>query len=107
MSEDKTFNINPLVLDRTVGKRTVEGLSGKGGLESLVLWMDQLDFVKELEPLINSISHKLMFYDTALTKCAKEALKRPEFDREEEIGAMLGYSCSICGKTQSVAVDLH
>lgn len=82
-------------------KRFIEGVSGKGGLESFVLWMDQLDFVPNLSPLLNSISHKLMFYDTALTKCAKESLKRPEFVREEEIGAMLGYCCSECGKTQS------
>lgn len=102
MSDDKSFGINPLVLQRSTGKRFVEGVSGKGGLPSLVMWMDQLDFVKGIEPLLNSISYKIMFYDTALTKCAKEALKRPEFLREEEIGALLGYSCNKCEKTQSI-----
>jgi hypothetical protein len=107
VSEDRAFNINPLVLDRTIGKRFVEGLSGKGGLESLVLWMDQLDFVSGIEPLINRISHSLMFYDTALTKCAKENLKRPLVIRQNEISDMLGYSCSICGKPQVTMIHRH
>jgi hypothetical protein len=102
LSEDRTFGINSIVLDRTIGKRFVEGVSGKGGLASLVMWMQQLDFITDIEPLLNSVSYKMMFYDTALTKCGKEALKRPEFMREEEIATLLGDVCVSCGKSYSI-----
>jgi hypothetical protein len=102
LSEDRTFGINSIVLDRTIGKRFVEGVSGKGGLASLVMWMQQLDFITDIEPLLNSVSYKMMFYDTALTKCSKEALKRPEFMREEEIATLLGDVCVSCGKSYSI-----
>lgn len=102
MSDDRAYGINPIIIDRTIGKRMVEGISGKGGLESLVMWLNQLDFISGLESLLNSISFKLMFYDTALTKCAKDALKRPEFQREDEIATLLGDVCVLCGKSYSV-----
>lgn len=105
MSEDRTFGINSVVLDRTIGKRFVEGVSGKGGLASLVMWMQQLDFITDIEPLLNSVSYKMMFYDTALTKCSREALKRPEFLREEEIASLLGDVCVGCGRFYSVFGD--
>jgi hypothetical protein len=105
VSENRTFGVNSLVLDRTVGKRFVELMSGKGGLGSLLLWLSQLDFVEGLRALVNSISRKEMFYDTALMKCAKEALKRPEVLREEEIATMLGDVCVGCGRFYSVLGD--
>lgn len=101
LSEDSHFNVNPRIIELTTGKRMIECLSGKGGLEGLVLWMRQLDFVPDLASILNRISYNLMFYDTTLTKCAKEALKRPLRMREEEIAVMLGYRCSQCGKVKS------
>jgi hypothetical protein len=102
VSDDRTFGINALVLERSLGKRFVEGVSGKGGLAALVSWLDQLDFVKGIEPLLNEINTRYMFYDSALTKCAKEALKRPEVMREEEIAGLLGFVCVGCGKPSSI-----
>jgi hypothetical protein len=93
MEQDRTFGVNSRILDLTVGKRFVELMSGKGGLGGLLLWLSQLDFVEDLPKLVQNISYKEMFYDTSLMKCAKEALKRPEFMREEEIATMLGDVC--------------
>lgn len=103
LSDDRTFGVNSIVLDRTIGKRFVEGVSGKGGLASLVMWMQQLDFIEDIASLLTSIRYRLMFYDTALTKCSREALKRPEFLREEEIASMLGDVCVKCGRKFSVS----
>lgn len=105
MSEERTFGINSRILDVTIGKRFVELMSGKGGLGSLLLWLSQLDFVEGLQELVNSISRKEMFYDTALMKCAKEALKRPFVLREEEIATMLGDVCVECGRFYSMLGD--
>ena len=104
MSEDKTFCVNSRIFDSTMMKRFVELMSGKGGLGSLLLWLDQLDFVEGLHELVNAISRKEMFYDSALMKCPKEALKRPEFMREEEIATMLGDVCvnADCNKYYSI-----
>ena len=78
----------------------IEGVSGRGGLPGLIMWMQQLSFVPNIASLVNNAKSNLIAYDTALLKCAKEALKRPEFMREEEIATMLGYTCNKCGKRQ-------
>jgi hypothetical protein len=107
LSEDRYLGINSLIIERSLGKRLEEMMSGKGGLISFLWYLDQCDFVDELADLINEISLKYTFVDTALTKCAKEALSRPEFLREEEIGQMLGYSCVSCPKTQSSMIHRY
>ena len=99
--QDRYFGVNRIVLERSFGKRLEECMAAKGGLLSLVWWLDNLDFVEGLQPLVDDISRLYTFFDMSLPKVAKEALSRPEEIREEEIGTLLGYCCPKCGKALS------
>jgi hypothetical protein len=74
VAEERGIGVNSLVVERSLGKILETLMRGSGGLISLVWWLDNLDFVDDIAPLINEISLKYTFVDTALTKCAKEAL---------------------------------
>ena len=104
MRQEQNLGVNPLIFERSFGKLVESLMTGKGGLVSALWWLDQIDFVDGLSRLTNEISLNYTFVDTALTKCAKEALSRPEFIREEEIAVFLGYKCEHCGKRQSAMV---
>jgi hypothetical protein len=45
---------------------------------------------------------KSMFFETALSKCQKEMLKRPKPIRNREVYNLLGMSCSKCGREATV-----
>lgn len=107
MSSQQSFGYNSIVLLRSIGKRLAECMSGKGGVGAINLFLDQCHFVKGIEEYRNQISLNSMFFDTALLMCSPENHKRPEFLREEEIGALLGYSCEKCGASQSTMVHSH
>jgi len=100
MGESRYF-FNPLVEDTALGKRIIEGMSGKGGLQSLIWWLDNFYVVDENRVLVDKISENLAFYDTAIAKCAKENLRRPVDIRQYEISRMLGFMCPSCSKKVS------
>jgi len=101
VSQQRSLGVNARVLEASLGKRLEELMSGKGGLVSFLWWLVNLDFVEDLPPLVNDISLKYTFIDTALSKASKECLNRPEFMREEEIATLLGYTCTECGFRES------
>jgi hypothetical protein len=101
LSDQKYFYLNRRVLESSLGKLLVEISSGKTNLGGLIRWLDNLDFVFEIEDLVNGISSKFTFFDSASRKCSVESIARPELIREDEIGLLLGYKCVSCGKTES------
>jgi len=99
--DDRYFGLNSRVLESSLGKRFVEVMSGKSNLGGFIFWLDNLDFVPDVPELVNEISSKFTFFDSASRKCSLESLSRPEKFREDEIAAMLGYKCDKCGKVIS------
>ena len=100
--EDLGFH--PLVWLQSLHKRIVESQAGRGGLEALCAYLDQIaDFIPELVTLNRTIKANSLFYEAALGKCSREMLKRPLPIREEECFSMLGGTCPKCGYETSIS----
>lgn len=94
----RTFGLNQIVFERSLEKLLISLESGKGGFPTLIWWLDNADYVDDISELVNSMSRNHTFYDTAIVKCSKEALARPEKVREEEIAMLLDNVCLKCGR---------
>ncbi|MHA1632513.1 MAG: hypothetical protein ACTSXC_06900, partial [Candidatus Freyarchaeota archaeon] len=105
MAEELGFH--PLVWLRSLHKRIVESQAGRGGLEALCSYLDQIDFIPELVTLNQMIKANSLFFEAAIGKCGKEMLKRPLPIREDECFNMLGGTCTKCGFEISAASLFH
>ncbi len=88
---------NPIIWLESLFKRLIESVAGRGGVEAIATYLDQIDFIPELVPLRQSIKTNSIFFEAALAKCNKELLKRPRQVRENEILEFLGAQCESCG----------
>lgn len=80
----------------------VEATAGRGGVEALCQFLDQIDFIPELQPIRQRIKMNSIFYEAAIMKCHKEMLKRPLDVRTEEILDFMGCGCGGCGAETSL-----
>ena len=85
---------HPMIWMQALYKRITECEAGRGGVEALCQFADQIDFIPDLKPLVAEMKFGTIFYETALAKCGKDLLKRPVPIREDECVNMLGCSCS-------------
>lgn len=106
---DNTFGFSPIVWLEALFKRITDGVGGRGGLEAFVTYFDQIDFIPELTPLLREMKANNIFFETALSQCNKELLKRPRKLREREISWLMGCKCNKClGQTTFwAAIELH
>lgn len=88
--------VNPPILLDSANKRLVEATAGRGGLEALCQFLDQIDWIPELSPLRHSIKVNTVFFESALSMCTKEMLKRPLTVRKKEASELLGATCQKC-----------
>ncbi|MEM3361426.1 MAG: hypothetical protein QXV85_09525 [Candidatus Bathyarchaeia archaeon] len=88
--------VNPPILLDSANKRLVEATAGRGGLEALCQFLDQIDWIPELSPLRHSIKVNTVFFESALSMCTKEMLKRPLVVRKKEVSELLGATCQKC-----------
>jgi len=102
MVELETAGFNPVVWLESLFKRLIEATAGRGGIEAICQYLDQIDFIPELRPLRQNIKLNSIFFETALSKCNKEQLKRPVQIRREEIVDFLGCKCQKCGFTATL-----
>ena len=91
------LGFNPLVWLEALFKRVIDGVSGRGGVEAFCSYLDNIDFIPELIALRQEMKTNSIFFETALAKCNKEMLKRPEGIRQEEIFTLMGATCKKCG----------
>ena len=97
-----SLGFNSLVWVESLFKRIIDGVSGRGGVEALCSYMDNIDFIPELVPLRQQMKVDSIFFETALSKCNKEMLKRPESQREQDVQDMMGFECSGCHRQASL-----
>ncbi|MGB9774615.1 MAG: hypothetical protein ACPL4I_11430 [Bacteroidota bacterium] len=107
MVEAEGIGYNPIVWLESLFKRLVEASAGRGGIEAICQYLDQVDFIPELQALRRKIKLNSIFFETALSKCSKEMLKRPSEIRKEEIFNLLGSHCPKCGFTTSIWVQME
>ena len=91
-----TLGFSPLLWLEALFKRVIDGVSGRGGVEAFCSYLDNIDFIPELVPLRQEMKAGSIFFETALAKCNKEMLKRPENLREDEIFDLMGATCQKC-----------
>lgn len=91
------LGFNALVWIEALYKRIIDGVSGRGGIEAFCAYFDNIDFIKELPPLRHRMKTNSIFFETALGKCNKEMLKRPENIRQGEAFDSMGVHCEKCG----------
>ena len=91
------LGFSPIVWRDALFKRIVESEAGRGGVEALCQYSDQIDFIPELRPFRHAMKSGTIFYETALAKCSKDLLKRPVSIREDEVVELLGCICGECG----------
>jgi len=107
MTEAEGVGYNPVVWLESLFKRLVEATAGRGGIEAICQYLDQIDFIPELQTLRRKIKLNSIFFETALSKCSKEMLKRPAEIRKEEIFNLLGSHCPKCGYATSTWVHME
>jgi len=101
MKHQKFAGFEPSELLESIAKRLVEGSAGRGGIEAICQFLDQIDWIKDLSQLRLSIKNNTVFFESALSKCTKEMLKRPLPVRKREISEILGATCPKCGYNTS------
>jgi len=97
MMEKGEIGFHPVVWLESLFKRIVEAEAGRGGIEAFCQYLDQIDFIPDLVPLRQSIKVNSIFFETALSKCSREQLRRPVQIREDEAFMFLGCTCIECG----------
>lgn len=85
------------VLIQSLYKRLIDAAAGRGGVEALCQFLDQLSWIETLRTHREQIKNHTVFFEYAVAKCHKEMLKRPLADREDEIFKQMGSSCNQCG----------
>lgn len=99
MAAVESIGISSLVWLDCIFKRMIDAIAGRGGLEAICQFLDQIDFIPGILPLRQSMEQKSIFFETALSKCNKELLKRPAKIRQKEIFDFLGCKCQKCNYT--------
>ena len=79
----ETLGASPMVWLETIYKRLTEAAAGRGGLEAICSFLDNVDFVPELFSIRENIRGMSLFFATAIANCNKELFKRPISVREE------------------------
>jgi len=77
-------------------KRLVEGVAGRGGLEAVLQFLDQIDWVEGLANLRQTIKPATVFFEASISKCTKEMLKRPLRIRKRQLTDFMGSVCPKC-----------
>jgi hypothetical protein len=90
------LGFHPLVWLQALYKRIMESHAGRGGLEEISRFADQVPTAPVLLDLSWTIENNSLFYEAALAKCNEKALKRPLSVREDECFSMCGTAC-VCG----------
>jgi DNA-directed RNA polymerase subunit RPC12/RpoP len=86
------------ILLESVSKRLVDAIAGRGGIENVVQFLDQLDWLPEEARVLRSkIKTNAVFFEAALALCSKEMMKRPYGVRVRQISDLLGMACPKCG----------
>lgn len=93
---------SPVILLESVVKRMIEAVAGRGGIEAICQFLDQIDWVPGLAALRQSIKTNTVLFETSISKCNKDLLKRPLIIRQEEIFDFLGCTCRKCGYTATL-----
>ena len=96
--QEEQLGYNSMVWAEALFKRFIDAISGRGGVEAITGYADQIDFIELLTPLRQRMKNNDMFFQTALSKCNKDLLKRPLLIREDESYDILGFACENCGK---------
>jgi len=99
--QQEQLGYNSMVWVEALFKRFIDAISGRGGVEAVTGYADQIDFIDGLTSLRQSMKKNDMMFQTSLSKCNKDLLKRPLVNREDEVGGLLGYACRECGKQLS------
>jgi ribosomal protein S27E len=94
---EELAGVSPPILLESIAKRLIEAVAGRGGVEAICQFLDQLDWIPKLAPLRQSIKANGVFFESALSMCTKEMLKRPYAVRRKEISEFLGATCPKCG----------
>jgi len=97
MSSVESLGFNPSVWLSSLFKRLIECSAGRGGVEAIRRYMDNIPFVPELAPLRQDIKMNAIFFETAMSKCDRKLLQRPLQIRQDEIFETLGCKCDRCG----------
>jgi len=108
MTEAEDLGFHPLIWLQSVFKRIVESHAGRGGVEAIGQFADQIATIPELMDLCWKIETNSLFFESAIAKCNEKMLKRPISLREGECFSMLGGVCENCGyETASVRAVFH
>jgi aryl carrier-like protein len=92
------LGVSPPVLLESTAKRLIEAIAGRGGLESICQFLDQLDWLPaEAKAMRLSIKANTVFFEAALSMCSKDMMKRPYGVRYHEISEFVGATCPSCG----------
>lgn len=97
---DSILGFHPTIWLKALDKRIVEGTAGRGGLEAFMQFFDNVDLVPGLSELRSSIKDNSLKFETALSMCSQESLKRPYSHRESEVIINLGAVCPKCGSEE-------
>ena len=101
------LGFHPVVWLESLYKRLIEATSGRGGLEALCQYLCNIDFIPELVELRRNIGSLTTFFETALSKCNREMLRRPRRIREDEATDLLGSRCVNCNFKCSNQMMIH
>ncbi|MEM2591781.1 MAG: hypothetical protein QXI60_04270 [Thermofilaceae archaeon] len=88
--------VNTQILLDSVNKRLVEAHAGRGGLEAICQFLDQIDWIEELRPLKARIKDLSVLFESALALCTKDMMARPYLRRYREISDFMGFICPKC-----------
>ena len=106
MAEELGFH--PTVWLSSISKRLAELHAGRGGIEAVCQFLDQvLSLSPELPELSRTIKTNSLFFESAIGRCSRELLKRPLDVREQECFTMLGGVCVKCGTETSTRTLLQ
>ena len=95
---EQELGFHPTVWLSSIFKRLVELHAGRGGIEAVCQFLDQvMSLSPELPALGQTIKTNSLFFENAIGRCSRELLKRPENLRAEECFSMLGGVCAKCG----------
>ena len=103
MTEAQDLGFHPLLWLQSIFKRIVESHAGRGGVEAIGQFADQIAAIPELMDLCWTIESNSLVFESAIAKCNEKMLRRPLSLREDECFSMLGGVCEDCGyETASV-----
>ncbi|MEM3133918.1 MAG: hypothetical protein QXR32_07120 [Candidatus Caldarchaeum sp.] len=99
--------VHAQMLIDSINKRLSEAHAGRGGLEALSQFLDQVDWVEEIRPLKARLKSLTLLFERALGQCSKEMMARPLGKRYFEITEQMGFICPKCRKLVSTVLADH